>query len=163
MLAGQLCRLSAACMKPGTILQAKYHLISLIAEGGVGAVWSAKHKGLDAPVAGKVLHDREASSATIRARFDAEAKTAAALRSQHVVQVFDFGIDEGTQTPFIVMELLEGESLSDRIERQGALPMAEVARIVTHVSRALSRAHEMNVIHRDLKPSNIFLIRNGDK
>jgi hypothetical protein len=115
------------------------------------------------PVAVKVLKDGEASSATIRARFEAEAKTAARLRSPHLVQVFDFGIDEGTQTPIIVMELLGGESLSDRIERQGALSMAEVARVVTHVARALSRAHEMKVFHGGLEPSNIFLVRNGDE
>jgi serine/threonine-protein kinase len=150
-------------MKPGTLLQGKYRLISLIAEGGMGDVWSAEHQGLDVPVAVKVMHEGEASSATTRARFEAEAKTAASLRSPHLVQLFDFGIDEGTQTPFIVMELVGGESLRDRIERERALPMADVARIVTHVSRALGRAHEMNVAHRALEPSNIFLGRNGDE
>lgn len=150
-------------MQPGTLLQGKYRLLSLIAEGGRGDVWSAEHRGLDVPVAVKVLHDGEASSPTLRARFAAEAKAAASVRSPHAVQVFDYGVDEGTQTPFIVMELLAGETLSERIERQGALPIAEVARVVTHVSRALARAHDMHVLHAALEPSNIFLVRNGDE
>ncbi|HEY5957991.1 MAG TPA: protein kinase, partial [Polyangiaceae bacterium] len=94
-------------------------------------------------------------------RFLREAQATAALRSPHVVQVLDYGVD-GDQ-PFIVMELLEGENLADRIERVGPLPPLEVLRIVTHVARAMGKAHELGIVHRDLKPENIFLVVNGDE
>ncbi len=162
MLADLFCRKSAASMKPGTVLQGKYRLISLLGEGSTAAVWSAEHQGLDAPVAIRLPRDGEASSAS-RALFEAEAKLAASLRSPHLARVFDFGLDEGAQTPFVVMELLEGESLRQRIAHLGSLPIAEVARIVTHVSRALSRAHAANVIHGELDPAKIFLVENGDE
>lgn len=148
-------------MTPGTVLGEKYRLVSIMGEGGMGTVWRGEHLALGAPVAVKLLQAREASSAEARARFDAEAKVAASLRGPHVVQVFDFGFDAATGAPFIVMELLEGESLRERLLR-GPLPPAEVARVVTHVARALTRAHERGVVHRDLKPANIFLVREGE-
>jgi serine/threonine-protein kinase len=92
-----------------------------------------------------------------------EAQVAAALRSPHVVQVLDHGIDEATRAPFIVMELLEGESLAARLRRLGRLPPAEVFTIVKQLGRALSYAHESGIVHRDLKPDNIHLVPNRDE
>ncbi|MEZ4310388.1 MAG: serine/threonine-protein kinase [Polyangiaceae bacterium] len=95
------------------------------------------------------------------ARFEREARAAAQIRSPHVVQIFEHGIDGGL--PFIVMELLEGEDLGARMRRVGRLPLAETARIVAAVCKALRRAHAMGIVHRDLKPANVFLARSGEE
>lgn len=86
-------------MTPGTVLGDKYRLVSILGEGGMGTVWRGEHLSLGAPVAVKLLQTREASSLEARARFDAEAKVAASLRSPHVVQVFDFGFDAASSGP----------------------------------------------------------------
>ena len=148
-------------MKAGLILQNKYRLISPIGEGGMGTVWRAEHLDLGVPVAVKLMHAKDANSPLVRPRFEAEARTAAILRSPHVVQVLDSGVDSETRAPFIIMELLEGESLRERIERIGPLRPLDVARIVSHVARALSLAHNLDIVHRDLKPANIFLTRDA--
>ena len=88
-------------------------------------------------------------------------KAAASLRSAHVVQVFDYGVDEGD--PYLAMELLEGESLADRLLRVRRLSYVETTRFLTHAARALARAHEAGIVHRDLKPDNVFLVRNDDQ
>jgi serine/threonine protein kinase len=147
-------------VKPGDVLQGKYRLASLIGEGGMGSVWRAEHLQLEAPVAVKLMHPSVAANPAGRGRFDREAKSAASLRSPHVVQILDFGVDAGTGTSFIAMELLEGESLRKRLTRTGKLAPLEVSRVVIHVARALTRAHELELIHRDLKPANIFLVEN---
>jgi serine/threonine-protein kinase len=92
-----------------------------------------------------------------------EAQAAAKLRSPHVVQILDYGVDEASKLPFIVMELLEGETLAQRIKRLGRLTAADTARILSHVGRAVGRAHEANIVHRDLKPENVFLVHNEDE
>ena len=148
----------------GTLLAGKYRLESLIGRGGMGSVWRAEHLGLNAPVAVKLLdYLFLTGSADALSRFHREARAAATIRSPHVVQTFDHGIDQALGIPFIVMELMDGESLGSRLKRVGRLAPAEVARIITHVARALSRAHEASIVHRDLKPDNIFLVRNEDE
>jgi serine/threonine protein kinase len=146
---------------PGTILAGKYRLDSLIGRGGMGTVWRAQHLGLHAPVAVKLLDvidiGRDAS-----ARFHREAHAAASIRSPHIVQILDHGTDPELNLPFIVMELLEGESLAERLQRLGRLSPAEVARLFTQLGRALGRAHESGIVHRDLKPDNVFVVRNDD-
>ncbi|MEO7035632.1 MAG: serine/threonine-protein kinase [Polyangiaceae bacterium] len=148
----------------GTLLAGKYRLESLIGRGGMGSVWRAEHLGLNAPVAVKLL-DQVAFTGSAEAlnRFHREARAAAAIRSPHVVQTFDHGVDETLGLPFIVMELMEGESLADRLAHRGPISPTEVAPIFTHVARALSRAHEAGIVHRDLKPDNVFLVRNEDE
>jgi serine/threonine-protein kinase len=149
---------------PGTVLAGKYRLESLIGQGGMGSVWRAEHLGLSAPVAVKLLHQHAfASNAESLNRFHREARAAAAIRSPHVVQILDHGIDATLGTPFIVMELMEGESLAQRLARVGRIEPVEAAHIFTHVARALSRAHEAGIVHRDLKPDNVFLVRNEDE
>ncbi|HEY0463249.1 MAG TPA: serine/threonine-protein kinase, partial [Polyangiaceae bacterium] len=148
----------------GTVLAGKYRLESLIGRGGMGSVWRAEHLGLNAPVAVKLLnlvHFDGASDAL--ARFHREARSAAAIRSPHVVQILDHGVDSTFAVPFIVMELMEGESLANRLTRCGRIGPAEVGRIFAHVARALSRAHEAGIVHRDLKPDNVFLVVNEDE
>src|SRR5262245_56293926 len=124
--------------------------MSKLGQGGMGSVWRAEHIQLRSPVAIKLIDQQIAQHPEALARFMREAQSAAALRSPHVVQILDFGADQGV--PYIAMELLEGESLAGRIERSGRLSPAETAHILTHVGRAVSKAHESGIVHRDLKP-----------
>ena len=145
----------------GQIIAGKYRLESLIGHGGMGSVWKARHATLDMPVAIKFMAPQALADAESRQRFDREARALAALRTPHIVQVLDHGVDG--DTPYIVMELLEGEDLSSRLALRRRLPLDEVSRILSHVARALRRAHEAGITHRDLKPSNIFLARVDDE
>jgi serine/threonine protein kinase len=138
----------------GHVLAAKYRLTSCIGQGGMGEVWRARHLALNSDVAIKFIRTELAGAEDIAGRFMREAQAAAALRSPHVVQIFDYGVD-GTLA-YMVMELLEGESLAQRVRRQ-PVPLRELSRIMTQVARALSKAHEAGIVHRDLKPDNIFL------
>lgn len=151
-----------ARLDPGTILADKYRLEGVLGIGGMGTVYRAEHLALKAPVAIKVI-DREVAEGDVAlARFMREAQSAASLRSPHVVQILDYGM-EGNR-PFMVMEMLEGEPLADRIKRLGRLSPQETYRVISHVARAVSRAHEADIIHRDLKPDNVFLVHNeGDE
>ncbi|MEO6603632.1 MAG: serine/threonine-protein kinase, partial [Polyangiaceae bacterium] len=147
----------------GTLLAGKYRLESLIGRGGMGSVWRAEHLGLNAPVAVKLLnlvHFDGASEALNR--FHREARAAAAIRSPHVVQILDHGVDPAFGVPFIVMELMEGESLANRLTRCGRIAPADVGRIFAHVARALSRAHEAGIVHRDVKPANLMVTDAGE-
>jgi len=143
------------------VLVGRYRLDERLGAGGMGSIWRAQHLVLAAPVAVKLI-DREAvPDESTLGRFMREAQSAATLRSPHVVQILDYGVDDNL--PFIVMELLDGENLAQRLRRLGRLSSAETARIVTHIGRAMARAHEANIVHRDLKPENVFLIRNEDE
>ncbi len=144
----------------GRVLGGRFRLERQLGEGGFGTIWRAEQLILGAPVAVKLIDLSIARQAGALERFLREAQAAAALRSPHVVQILDYGV-EGEQ-PFIAMELLEGENLAERLHRVGRLAPSEALRIVTHVARAISRAHESNIVHRDLKPENVFLVRNED-
>jgi serine/threonine-protein kinase len=126
----------------------------------MGTVWAAEHLSLGTHVAVKLI-DRQSPSPNALRRFEQEARAAATLRSPHVVQVLDYGVD-GT-TPYLVMELLEGQSLSKRLGKEGLLTPAETWIVVSHVVRAISRAHEEGFVHRDLKPDNVFLVDTSDE
>lgn len=146
--------------EPGLVLAGRYRLEDKLGVGGMGTVWRAEHLVLCAPVAVKIL-DRDVSrDEEAHDRFIREARSAAALRSPHVVQILDYGIDGGH--PYIAMELLEGETLQHRLARMTRLAPIETARIINHVARAVARAHEAGIIHRDLKPENVFIVRNED-
>lgn len=152
----------------GRVLAEKYLLIERLGEGGFGSIWRAEHQVLKSPIAVKLIDLEVARREGAVERFLREAQATAALRSPHVVQVLDYGLDKRVENgveceqPFIVMELLEGENVADRLAHVGPLPPLEVVRVVTHVARAMSRAHELGIVHRDLKPENIFLVNNGD-
>ena len=118
-------------------------------------MWEAVHLQMGTPLAIKVLDPNLATRPDYVSRFKREASAAAALRSPHVVQIFDFGIWE--EIPYIAMELLEGEDLGSRLDRIGRLAPPTVSAIVTQVSRALIRAHKRGIVHRDMKPDNIYL------
>lgn len=147
----------------GTLLEGKYRIERLLGAGGMGSVWVAEHTMLHRPVAVKVL-DSSATTrdATAVQRFLREAQTAARLRSDHIVDVLDVGrFEDGT--PFLIMELLEGETLSSRIKREGRLQQGEAALLVDHLLSGLSAAHAAGVIHRDIKPDNCFITRKDGR
>jgi len=147
----------------GVVIGGKYRLIAEIGRGGMGCVWRAEHLGWEAPVAVKLMNRDVTEQPEARARFEREVRLAAGLRSPHVVQVLDHGVDEGTRIPFITMELLEGESLEQRLRRLGRLSPSETIAVVAQLVRALSRAHAAGIVHRDLKPDNVFLVRNDEE
>ncbi len=145
----------------GDVLGGKYRLIKRIGQGGMGAVWHGERLDLGSSVAIKVMHADAAQKRSSAERFGCEARAAATLTSPHVVQVLDYGVDEETNAPYIVMELLQGESLSSRLA-DGPVNASVCADWVTQISRALTNAHSHGIVHRDLKPANIFLVRNED-
>ncbi len=160
---GSALLLSWRGVEVGSVLDGKYRLLELIGRGGMGSVWRAQHLGLDSPVALKLMTPEMAANPDAVRRFTQEAKAAASLRSPHVVQILDYGVDPASREPFIAMELLEGESLSSRLRRCTRLSPSDTSRIIAHVARALTLAHAARIVHRDLKPDNIFLVQNGDE
>ncbi len=140
------------------MLAGRYRLDEQLGGGGFGTIWRAWHLTLDAPVAVKLIAQELADDENAVERFLREARAAAALRSPHVVQILDYGVDG--DLPFIVMELLEGENLAERLARVGALGPEATLRILTEVTRAVARAHEAGITHRDLKPENVFLVKD---
>lgn len=127
----------------------------------MGSVWLAEHLTLDSWVAIKLMDPSIAATQEGAERFKREAQAAASLRSAHVVQVLDYGVHENT--PFLVMELLQGQSLAECIERERRLAPERALTVVTQVARAIGRAHAAGIVHRDLKPDNIFLVREDDQ
>lgn len=148
-------------LEAGRVLSDRYRLVRPLGQGSQGAVWIADHLALNTHVAVKLIDPDLAKREDARERFKREATAAAQLRSAHVVQIMDHGIDEGQ--PFIVMELLEGEDLFERLDKRGRLSLRETSKIITQVCRALARAHAAGIIHRDLKPENVFLCNNDDE
>jgi serine/threonine-protein kinase len=147
---------------PGTQVNPNVRLTRLVGEGAMGKVWVAEHITLGTDVAVKFISAELAKShPDIVARFEREASVAAKIKSPHVVQTFDRGVmSDGT--PYIVMELLEGESLLSRLDRVGRLSMKQTAQVVAQVARALRKAHELGIVHRDIKPDNIFVTTTED-
>ena len=142
----------------GQVLANTYRLEQLLVSGGMGAVFRARHVRTGGTCAIKVLHSRSAANHEISERFQDEARIISALRHPSIVQVTDLDQD-ASGLAFIVMELLEGEDLQDRLERDGKIALPEALEITRQISSALHAAHLKGVIHRDLKPRNIFLAR----
>lgn len=142
---------------PKELVAGKYRLTRLLGRGGMGSVWEGVHNTLGTRVACKFIEAEYADSDEARSRFENEARAAASLRSKHVVEVYDHGVTNDGR-PYIVMEFLQGEPLDKRLEHSGRLTLAEAASVITHVARALAKAHGAGIVHRDLKPENIFLV-----
>jgi eukaryotic-like serine/threonine-protein kinase len=149
-----------AAFEPGAVVARRYRIEAAIASGGMGTVLRAMHLALGHDVAIKVLHGRILNDDALR-RFAREARIAARLAetSPNIARVFDYGAEQSR--PFIVMELLRGEDLRERLQRDRRLEPALVVQIVTQLCAALEIAHEAGVTHRDIKPANIFLARGG--
>ncbi len=133
-----------------------YEIVARLGAGGMGEVWSALDTRLDRRVAVKILPPELADDAQFKLRFEREARTISQLSHPNICTLFDVG--EG----FLVMELLEGETLADRITR-GPLPMADVLRYGLQIAEALGKAHRMGIVHRDLKPANVMITKSGAK
>lgn len=147
-------------LEPGTVIAGRYRLERPLAAGGMGAVWVARHLSLHTEVAIKFMANESASSSAARGRFEREARASAQLKHPNIVTVQDYGI-EG-ETPYLVMELLRGESLDDRLNRKGRISIDVLAPILQQMARGLRKAHEAGIVHRDLKPGNVFLARDDD-
>ncbi len=150
---------------PGTRL-GPYEIVAPLGSGGMGEVYRAKDTRLGRDVAVKVLPQHLSENAEVRARFEREAKTVSGLNHPNICVLFDVGRAPGEAgsggTDYLVMELLEGETLAQRLAK-GALPAADVLKFGAQVADALDRAHRAGVVHRDLKPGNVMLTRGGAK
>ncbi len=147
-------------LTPDTRITPRVRLRRELGRGGMGSVWVARHEGLDSDVAVKFIAPKHVEKSDAVERFRREASTAAKLANPHVVKVFDHGVSDDGH-PFIVMELLKGESLSQRIARKGPLGPGPTSVLVTQVAQVLTEAHALGIVHRDLKPANLFLVASG--
>jgi serine/threonine protein kinase len=143
----------------GTILDGKFRVTKEIGRGGMAAVYEAENVDIGKRVAVKVLSAELANSKVVTERFMREARAAAKIRSAYICDVYDVGTYGGR--PFLVMELLEGESLYDRLARERRLDAKDALQIASETAMGLQQAHDASIVHRDLKPENIFLARTG--
>jgi len=139
------------------VLESRYEVAEAIGAGTVGIVYAARDLELGIDVAVKVMRDEYASSPEIVAQFAHEARISARMLSPHVVKVLGVAVTS-TGSPCIVYERLVGESLADRLDREGTLSLTETTDIVRQTAMALARVHNLGVVHRDVKPANIFLV-----
>jgi len=144
---------------PGLLISDNIRLVALLGVGGMGSVWLADHTGLETRVAVKFMSEDLAHDPACVARFAAEAKLAARLKSPHVVNILDYATTaEGV--PYIVMELLEGEDLDARIRGGQRLGLEDSSRVLVQICKALANAHELGIVHRDIKPENVFVTQH---
>ncbi len=146
-------------LQPGARL-GPYEIVSLLGAGGMGEVYRARDTRLDRRVAVKVLAPQLAVDPDFRARFAREAKAISALNHPHICGLYDIGREHDTD--YLVLELLEGETLAARLER-GPLPLSQVLRFGLEIAEALEAAHRQGIVHRDLKPGNVMLTPAGTK
>jgi len=146
----------------GTVIGGRYRLVREVGRGGMATVWEALHLTLHVPVAVKFLQIVGPNVADIAKRFLQEARVAAAIRHRNVIEIMDFGVTDEERIPYMVMELLTGESLADKLTRDRYVSPAEAAFIASLSLRGLSVVHDSGIVHRDLKPENIFLVEDPD-
>lgn len=144
-------------LAPGTVLAGRYRVGRLLGKGGMGQVYEATQLSMQRTVALKTLHPRLLQDADHLGRFYREAKAASLLEGPNIVRVYDFGVDDATATPFIIMELVRGVTLRARVAAAGVLHPSEAAAISAQVCRALIEAQAAGIVHRDLKSENILL------
>jgi hypothetical protein len=136
-----------------------YDLLEKIAEGGMGAIWRGRDRRSGQVVAIKVMPPHMASNPVLLKRFEQEFRAASRLDHPNIVRAIDYG-DDGA-SPYLVMEFVAGESLGQKVEREGRMPEAEAIRIIAQVAQGLHRAHKQGLIHRDVKPDNVLLRTDG--
>ena len=137
------------------VLGGRYPLLAILGTGGMATVWRARDEMLGREVAVKVLGPQQAAEPEFLARFEREARLAAAVSHPRLVTVFDFGVERGT--PFIVMELLGGRTLRRVLDETGALPPEQAVTVAAAVCDGLEAAHAAGLVHRDITPANIVL------
>ena len=145
----------------GYVLAGKYRITRLVGEGGMGAVYEGEHLEIGKRVAIKLVHAAMSGTADVAERFRREARAAAAIESEHIVQVFDVGQDPALGL-FMVMEFLRGQDLAHTIVDGGPLEATTASALVIQAATALEAAHAAGIVHRDLKPANIFLVPRAD-
>jgi serine/threonine-protein kinase len=143
-------------LAPGTQVSPNLRLVRKLGQGGMGSVWVAEHLTLRTLVAVEFISPEIAAHPGVTERFNREAVTAAQMKHPHAVQVFDHGVSNDGSL-FIAMELLEGESLGDRLQGGARPSLAETCQLVRQTCKALAKAHSLGLVHRDVKPDNIFL------
>lgn len=151
-----------AALSEGTLFAHRYRVVRLIAQGGMGAVYEVVHTETNRRRALKIMHPHLFENDEMRERFKREARVAAEIESEHIIDVSDAGIEEATQTPFMVMELLRGEELGKRVKRLGRLSPSDVLTYLRQTAVALDKTHAAAIVHRDLKPDNLFLTHRDD-
>lgn len=151
-------------LQPGAIVDGRYRVGALLGSGGMASVYRGTHLTLDQPVAIKVISPQIRALPGIARRFLREARAATRLKSPHVVRVFDVGVigDLHAGAPYMVMELLEGQDLSDALDERGPLETEAAAQIVLQACEGLAEVHGHGIVHRDLKPANLFLATGTD-
>jgi serine/threonine protein kinase len=147
-------------LRAGDLITPSLELVRPLGAGGMGHVWVAHHRGLRTEVVVKFMSDHLSTSPEAVSRFSREAAAASQVKSPHVVQMLDHGLTYDGRL-YIAMELMDGVDLAGVLAQRGTLRPDEVVTIVTHVCRALAKAHERGIIHRDIKPDNIFLVDAG--
>lgn len=148
-----------ADLPAGTLIDNKYQVLGLLGLGGMGAVYRVKHLALDKVVALKTFISKNFSMEAWQ-RFEREAKAIARLDHANIIKVLDFGIAENN-LPYYTMELVQGESLADRLRRTGSLSLTELLFVFTRLADALEHTHKKAILHRDLKPGNVYLELKG--
>jgi eukaryotic-like serine/threonine-protein kinase len=155
---------NAVMLAAGEVFAGRYKIVRLIAPGGMGAVFEARHLGTEQHVALKLLWPHVLAVDSAREKFELEAKVAARVQSDHIVHVFDAGFDAESHTPYLVMELLSGGTLAALVEREGPQSRTATLHLLEQVARGLDAAHGLvdekgraaPIIHRDLKPENLL-------
>jgi serine/threonine-protein kinase len=149
-------------LTPGMIAAGRYEVVRRISAGGMGAIYEVKQLGVGRRRAMKVMLPHVVADAKLRARFEAEARVTAEIRSEHLVEILDADVDAATGLPFIIMELLDGHDLGEAVARRGRLSPTEVVTLLGQAASALDRTHAAGIVHRDLKPENLFLTARDD-
>ncbi|MBO6933659.1 MAG: protein kinase [Deltaproteobacteria bacterium] len=140
----------------GSTIQGRYHVVRLLGDGGMGAVYKAADQVLRRFVAIKLLHPETAANPSAVERFVREARSSAAIGHPNIIDILDFGYEN--ESPFLVMEYLRGRSLSEAIADEGRMSVERSCNIATHALAGLAAAHDRGILHRDLKPANLMLI-----
>ncbi|MDP3216060.1 MAG: serine/threonine-protein kinase, partial [Deltaproteobacteria bacterium] len=146
-----------AQLAPGTLFANDFRVVRPLADGGMGAVYVVEQLSTGRERALKLMHPQFVADPANRRRFADEARAGSRIASDHVVEVIASGVDESSGVPWLAMELLQGETLFDRVEKRGPVPPAEAYEILRQVCHALGAAHRSGLVHRDVKPENIFL------
>jgi serine/threonine-protein kinase len=150
----------AADVAAGTIIAGRYRIERAVGTGGMATIWEGTHLVLNRSIAVKFIHIAGPASSKVRARFLREARVAAAVRHRNVVDIIDFGTEDGR--PFMIMELLVGSTLARRLDQGPSMSVAEAVRIMARVLSGLAAVHDAGIVHRDLKPENVFLVEDAD-
>jgi serine/threonine-protein kinase len=154
--------MAVAALHEGEVFAGRYRIVRELASGGMGAVYEVIHTVTERRCALKVMLSHTVEREQLRKRFMQESRLAAQIGSEYIVDVLDAGVDDETKAPYLVMELLEGEDLGQRLVRQGPLSREQGVSYLWHVALALDRTHQAGIVHRDLKASNLFLTRRED-